>query len=70
MLLSLRQRVNTSEVAVGMEFQMLDISSYWLVVEGLDGEHALCQYFTCFSSGREKVKLDVLVNEKFFKRTK
>lgn len=62
--------MSPSEVAVGMEFQMLDFSSYWVVIEGIDGEDALCQYFTCFSGGREKVKLKDLVNEKLFKRIK
>jgi hypothetical protein len=58
------------DVRVGMEFAMLDISSYWVHVEGIDGEDALCQYFTCFSGGKEKVRLRDLVNERVFRRIK
>lgn len=58
------------DVKVGMEFSMNDISSYWVIVEGIDGDYALCRYLTCFSHGREKVRLSRFVKENIFKRIK
>lgn len=56
------------DVKPGMEFAARDISSYWVVVESVDTEDALCQYFTCFSGGVEIVNLKQLTDDKIFIR--
>jgi hypothetical protein len=53
---------NRAKIVVGTKFQAIDISSYYGVVEAIDGETACCWYATCFTSGRDKIPLDRLAD--------
>lgn len=60
--------MSPSEVQVGMQFVCLDFAGSWVIVDGLDGEYALCRVFACFNHGREKLKLVDLANEQIWKK--
>jgi hypothetical protein len=51
-----------------MQFVCLDFAGSWVIVDGLDGEYALCRVFACFNHGREKLKLVDLANEQIWKK--